>query len=114
MKTAIAIGWLLCVVSQLSAAANPAPAAGIPLSPWAEIGAVSAVCIALVLLVTKVIPAGSARHAKTIEGIEARHAKTVEGVCDRFAETVDKATQQQAESAKVIRDLAVQCQARGT
>lgn len=127
MKTSFAIGWLLLVVSQVDAAANPAPAAG-GLAPFAYTGAVGAVCLALVLLVTKVMPARDARHAKTIESIEARHSETVKEVCDRFAEAVDKATAQQADTAEVVRkaseqqaastevvrNLAVHCQARRT
>ncbi len=114
MKTTLAIGWLLYAAAQVNTATAATPTAGGLIEPMAKIGTAGAVCLALVLLVSKVMPARDAQHAKTIEDIETRHAKTVEGICGRFAETVDKATAQQADSAKVVRDLAVQCQARGT
>ena len=125
MRTAFAIGWLLLSVSQVDAAAHPPAAMGGELiSPLANIGAVGAISIALVLLVTKVIPARDARHAETVEAIEARHAKTiedigvrhtntVEGICNRFAAMMDNSTEQQSKSAEVIRNLTAQCAARG-
>ncbi len=124
MKTTLAIGWLLYATAQVSTTANTAATAGL-IEPIAKIGTAGAVCLALVLLVSKVMPARDAQHAKTIEAIEARHAETVEGICDRFAETVDKAakqqadtaaaaTKQQADTAEVVRNLAVQCQSRRT
>ncbi len=122
MKTAIAIGWLLYAAGQVNTATV---GTADPIGLITKLGTGGAVCLALVLLVSRVMPARDAQHAKTIEAIEARHAETVDGICKRFAETVDRAaaqhaetaaaaTKQQADTAEVVRTLAVQCQARGT
>ncbi len=78
------------------------------IASWTQIGAVSALGLAVLVLVGRTIPTMVKNFTEAIVSVSDKYAKSIDDASERQVETSKRFTEQQDKSDTVLRELSVQ------